>query len=259
MNKLTCNFQGRLGNLMFEVAAVVATAKRQGMTPCFPANECDYYHGIPAFQQYLKPILRQFESWNNAAAFRVHEDNIHGYSELPVFTQDTMLRGFYTCSRYFNDYRQDIINLFSRDKETVATRVRDMRTAHAGRKIVAVHIRRTDYVTDYGWALPLDYYKKAAERFPGAVFAIFSDDHAWCRSELGFLPDRAYLDDKDYICIQLLGQFDGCILANSTFSTWGAILGDPDMKKEIVSPKIWIPEGRGNHNKDIHEPHWMQI
>ena len=260
MSRITCHFQGRLGNLMFEAAAVVATAKRQGMTPCFWKEECQYYRDILAYRDYMKPILQQFEKWDNAAAFKAHEDNIHGYSALPAFSQDTMLRGFYTCSRYFNDYRKDIIELFTRrDKGVVEKKIHDLRLGYPGKQLVSVHVRRTDYVTDYGWALPLEYYQQAAQRFPGAVFVIFSDDIEWCKRVLTFMPARAYITERDFIELQMMGRLDGMIIANSTFSTWGAILGDPDMNKTVVAPQKWLPDGKGNHNHDIHEPHWVLL
>src|ERR1017187_5128288 len=112
MSRITCNFQGRLGNCMFETAAVLATAWRQNLTPCFPANECDYYRGITAFQHYLKPLLQKYPSFVDPAPFRVHEDNLYQYAALPAFESDTMLKGFYTCSQYFKDYRKEIIDVF---------------------------------------------------------------------------------------------------------------------------------------------------
>lgn len=259
MMRLTCNFQGRLGNLMFEIAAVLATAKRQGMIPSFPKFENDYYHGIPAFQQYLKPILSQFDKWTDTHAWTNYEDTIGCYTPLPTFERDTMLRGYFTCSQYFNDYRRELIELFRTDGPTVERNVEAIRRAHEGRRTVAVHVRRTDYVTDYGWDLSPDYYERAARLFPGAAFIVFSDDQEWCRQHLDCMPRRTFVSELDYIELQMMGRFDAMILANSTFSTWGAILGDPNMDKEIVGPKIWIPQGKGNHNKDIVEPHWTLL
>jgi hypothetical protein len=259
--RLTCNFQGRLGNLMFEVATVLATAWTQELTPCFQLEECDYYKGIRAFQQYLKPMLADYAHWLDPRPFAVYDESVHNYTPLPAFERDTMLKGYFTTSRYFSAHRHRIIEEFTkRDKSRVDAIANDIRRSHKGRRIVAAHVRRTDYVTDYHWELPLSYYEQAASLFPGAVFVIFTDDYPWAESNLRFMTDRQFVRERDYIEMQLMGACsDANIIANSTFSAWGAMLGDPDMTKTVVSPARWVPEGRGTHNRDIWEPHWTRI
>jgi len=260
MSRITCNFQGRLGNLMFETACVLATAWRQKLEPCWPQEECQYYKDITAFGHFIKPVLKAYGTFTDPAPFKRHEENYKKFEALPAFTTDTMLYGFYTSSRYFNDYRREIIDVFTKTyRADVAVRVEELRRRHIGKQLVAVHVRRADYVTDYFWDLPLSYYEAAAAKFPDAEFVVFSDDLDWCNKNLGFMRRPDIVNDRDYMAIQVMSRMDAIIIANSTFSAWGAMLGDPDCNKTVVAPACWVPPGRGNHNADIYEPHWIRL
>jgi hypothetical protein len=54
----------------------------------------------------------------------------------------------------------------------------------------------------------------------------------------------------------MMGKCDAHIIANSTFSAWGAMLGDRDCNKKVIAPRLWCPT---EFNKDIFEPHWILI
>lgn len=117
-------------------------------------------------------------------------------------------------------------------------------------KSVSIHIRRGDYLQIKGQLIcGLDYYKAAIEFITQAVgnpsFYVFSDDVAWCRSNLGLLfgsSNNSFVDwnigANSYVDMQLMAACKHNILANSTFSWWGAWLNDnPD--KIIIASKDW--------------------
>lgn len=102
---------------------------------------------------------------------------------------------------------------------------------------VAVHVRRGDLVADprmtarFG-VVGVDYYRRAAsyllERFTGAEFFVFSDDPEWCRTELQ-LPGPARVlsgDNQPFEDLALIAACDHAIVVNSSFSWWGAWLGE---------------------------------
>lgn len=253
---ITCNYQGRLGNLMYEIAATLAAGWDNGLTPSFPEVYHHYYEDITAFKEYILPIVKQFHQHKPETPFtRVDEAGDLSYRPV-VATENTKLFGYFTSSLYFNKYRDRITDLFSTHQERVNELYNDLRRKHAGREIVTVHVRRTDYVTDYKWDLPVSYYKEAANRFYNPVYFIFSDDQNWCNENLTFLHERVFISDKDYIELLLMGKFDGHIIANSTFSAMAVILGDPYRAKKIIAPRNWCPT---LHNPNIWEPHWNVI
>lgn len=101
---------------------------------------------------------------------------------------------------------------------------------------VAVHYRRGDYllaanIGNFG-TCPPEYYRKACSlmlgRHPEASFFIFSDDTGWAKANTG-LPGATVVDHGDgvpnYADLYLMTLCRGHIIANSTFSFWGAYLG----------------------------------
>lgn len=254
---ITCNFQGRLGNLMFEIAATLAAAWKHNITPVFPNWHDDYYKDLPAFQNYILPMLHQFYQYDKKRInFKeYHESGDFQYKPI-VIEENTKLIGWFTSSLYFDEYRDKIIDIFSTNQEYVNALAQNIMSKYPGREFVSVHVRRTDYVTDYKWDLPLNYYEEAAKQFENPIYVIFSDDPDWCREHLSFMKEKIFVTDKDYLELLLMGKFNAHIAANSTFSSMGIILGDRNKNKKVIAPKIWSPVV---HNKDIQEKHWILI
>ena len=117
---------------------------------------------------------------------------------------------------------------------------------------VSIHIRRGDYyspqyIKKLGGTCPISYYNQAINyiksKNPKVTFFVFSDDMSWVKKNL-LIPSPIYIDwnnGKDsYIDMFLMSNCLYAIIANSTFSYWGATLG---RKKEIiVYPAKWVNE-----------------
>lgn len=133
---------------------------------------------------------------------------------------------------------------------------------------VFVHVRRGDYtlphnVKRFGGICTEAYYAKAIammrERHHNARFFVFSDDISWTRNHLTMLPDNAIFIDwnynrNSYLDMFLMTHCKAAVMANSTFSYWGARLGQ---EKDVVYPKKWINAPFGAF--DIFEPDWTGI
>lgn len=124
--------------------------------------------------------------------------------------------------------------------------------------MVAVHVRRGDYIAKDWYYTDLsqtDYYERAAKIFAGEEFFLFSDDIPWCRQNfLG--ADRFDESTNPIDSLNLMARCRGHIIANSTFSWWGAWLS-PHAGK-VVAPK----EDRWQVNGQIccHVPsRWIQV
>lgn len=83
---------------------------------------------------------------------------------------------------------------------------------------------------------------------PNATYFIFSDDIKWCKENLSFAK-TVYIelptDTPDYISLYLMTKCKGHIIANSTFSFWGAFLTKEE--RICIYPKKWF----ANKNWDI--------
>jgi len=115
---------------------------------------------------------------------------------------------------------------------------------------VSVHVRRGDYVTSefsgiYGGICDVKYYVAALEwisqHYRNPTYYVFSDDIEWAKANLP-ISDAVFVDwnrgKESYMDMYLMSLCDGAVIANSTFSYWGARLGRKD--KLVVYPKTWV-------------------
>lgn len=127
---------------------------------------------------------------------------------------------------------------------------------------VSIHIRRSDYLTlDHLVVCGMEYYNRAIlyfkEKYPGAVFYIFTDDINWCRQnfigeEYIFIQGNTPFED-----MFLMSRCRHNIIANSTFSWWGAWLNN-NSGKEIIVPAKWFKDRDINYD-DLLPPGWIRF
>ena len=133
---------------------------------------------------------------------------------------------------------------------------------------VSIHIRRGDYVNSqktnqFHGVCSLEYYNEAialiVQKIANPVFFVFSDDIAWARANLKTRYSIEYVSDKkipDYEELIIMSRCKHNILANSSFSWWGAWLNEnPD--KIVIAPKKWFAENIDT--KDLIPPSWVRL
>jgi hypothetical protein len=109
---------------------------------------------------------------------------------------------------------------------------------------VSVHVRRSDYLTAKHLhtfaAVEAGYYAKAAAGFAGAAFMVFSDDITWCRDNLRLPGPVTFAEGTPaHEDLMLMAACRHHIIANSTFSWWGAWL-NPRTDKQVCAPRNWF-------------------
>ena len=116
---------------------------------------------------------------------------------------------------------------------------------------VALHVRRGDYIGNklYQGICDLDYYHAAIEKMctyvTPSVFCVFSNDIGWCREHLEqyIKAPVVYVTwntgAESYRDMQLMSCCAHNIIANSSFSWWGAWLNQ-NSSKVVIAPKRWL-------------------
>jgi len=162
------------------------------------------------------------------------------------------LEGYWQSERYFKDVediiRDDLSIIPPRDSlnRSVAKRIRSGTS-------IGVHVRFFDSDQYQGVNnLPSDYYDRAVSKieadFPDAHYFIFSDQPEAARDCIPLSDDKVTLvshnvgDDNAYADLWLMTLCDHFIIANSTFSWWGAWLGDGP-GKIVIAPGYEVREG----------------
>jgi Glycosyl transferase family 11 len=266
---------------MFQYAAGRALALRRGtelrldLGWLAPASRFVYELGVFrldvelswAYRHIRRERLREF--LRLAPAARRQDWRREGFSfdskviELP---ENTRLVGYWQSEKYFEDFA-DVVRADFRFPDAL-----DQRNAAIAREIadataVAVHVRRGDYVTDPGarqflGALPLDYYTAAArlmrDRSPDARFFVFSDDPAWCRSHLRLGGPTTFVthnQGRGHDDLRLMTLCRHHIIANSSFSWWGAWLAESEAQI-VVAPERW---GAAGDAGDVIPDRWCRL
>jgi hypothetical protein len=127
-----------------------------------------------------------------------------------------------------------------------------------------IHVRRGDYLLHFikQYNLQMNYYSEAIDtiqcRNPGIKFIVISDDIEWCKAQswptiypVEFFEPRDEL--KTFWC--MLNCNAAAIIANSTFSYWGAILGAHQVRSPVIYPNAWHLE----ETIDIFPEQWISV
>ncbi len=175
-----------------------------------------------------------------------------GFFDAP---SDCYISGYWQSEKYFAKHADRIREEFSfhlQLDDRNAEIVRRMK----GSNSVSLHIRRGDYVNNpktlavHGLC-DIDYYQAAVELVSARVvspsFFVFSDDIAWARENLKMVFPCEFIGhnqgEDSYKDMQLMSVCSHHIIANSSFSWWGAWL-NPEPQKIVIAPKKWFADGR---------------
>lgn len=170
------------------------------------------------------------------------------------------LDGYWNFERYYNAI--DYLSLFSFRKEFVKDNEKYVYMLNT-KNSCSVHIRRGDYVNTSYDILGKEYYMAAMEllqkKNPDITFYVFSDDISVARNWLGERNNIKYMDIKDKrsagVDMMLMSMCEHNIIANSTFSFWGAKLNrNPD--KIVIAPSKY---DNNKTNRVLADKDWIII
>ena len=279
---LACNQlgnNGRLGNQMFQYAALKGIAYRRGFDYCIPPFDqqgVDNYGLGDAFN------IKSFTDVANLPS--VGEPHFH-YSEEFHNTcpDDVTLVGYFQTEKYFKEIEDQIRKDFIFRDEWLEP-CKGFLQEFEGQEIAFLHVRRGDpNLVDrrgFKWAYvncsdqhpvqPLEYYEEAIKRLPeDMLILVFSDSIEWCKEQEFFQPDRFLFSESEdkysdgalvpYVDLCLMSLCDHAIIANSSMSWWGAwLMKNPN--KKVIAPKMWFGTAYSQHNtEDIYCDNWEII
>lgn len=174
--------------------------------------------------------------------------------------------GYWQNQSYFIDIEQEIRTAFKFKNELSETNENYLQHICRSNSI-SLHIRRGDYVghESLGGLCSLNYYKEAIDIIEAKIenpsFFIFSDDMEWCKSNLPLPQKTVFVEGNkgpsSYVDMQLMSNCKHNIIANSSFSWWGAWLNE-NPNKIVIAPSKWINDDNYN-DSDIIPKTWIKI
>jgi hypothetical protein len=260
MNTISINTMGGLGNVLFQVIAAYSISKRDNMSLIIdPTNHHGAHYGI---SKYISNILRNIKFSTEPLNFTGYGEPGHHYTEIPKFNTDIKLIGYFQSEKYFNEYRDEVLELLSPTNE-ITTKLTEKYSDVLKNKTTSLHVRRGDYLglPDFHPVLPIEYYKESLKIInDDSTVLIFSDDINWCESNFEFIKNKIFITDlEDFEELYLMSMCDNNIIGNSTFSWWGAWL-NKNNNKQVISPKVWFgPSLSYLITKDIYCDNWIII
>ena len=187
------------------------------------------------------------------------------YDEDVLKKENAYLCGCFQSERYFKDIEDTVREAFRfravAAPEGMGEMVKEYERQIMNSVAVSVHVRRGDYLDAaqvYGGICTEAYYDGAVaymlERYPEARFFVFSNDGKWAEEwcgrkerELGreekaqkrFVAVKGTTEENGYIDMMLMSKCRHHVIANSSFSWWGAWL-NPAGDKCVVAPERWL-------------------
>lgn len=259
-NRLGSN--GRLGNQMFQYAALRGIAAKRGYDWVIPPDTYNHKDNYGLFETFeltnVKPENIGFIN-NDKNMVEIS----HSYSEdiVEKCPDDVSVYGYFQTEKYFSHIADEIHTDFTFKKDYLdpcKEYINSLDTAP-----IFLHIRQSDNIgrEQYHPILPISYFEEALTQFPEDTQCfIFTDDINWCKKQEFFKQDRFLFNESNdrysYQSIDgtgkmqntLLPQVDLClmslcsggIIANSSFSWWGAWLQNDRGKVIAPDPKKWF-------------------
>lgn len=279
---------GGLGNQMFQYAAGRRTAIANNTELKLDITGYDHQVGITKrnYQLNIFNIDEQFASQKEITACKkpvsfltrmftrhassyVKEQHFHFDPEILSLSDNTYIEGYWGSEKYFLDVADIIRRDFTLKNKPSNANIAMLKRISTCNS-VSIHVRRSDYVNDkkthdFHGVCGLDYYKKAisliVKQTSNPHFFIFSDDPDWCRKNLQLRYPTDYmthnLGKKDYEDMRLMSACKHNIIANSTFSWWGAWLNQ-HANKIIITPKKWFNDTSIN-TEDLIPKLWSRL
>jgi len=183
---------------------------------------------------------------------------------------NTYLDGWWQDERYFKDIRPLLLREIELKKPASGRNevwLKQIKNSHS----VSLHIRRGDYVTNamtkkFHGLLSIEYYRKAIKFLQKKTdlkefqLFVFSNDIEWCKQnlDLGFPTTFVKGNKKGSEDMRLMKHCKHNILANSSFSWWGAWLNQ-NAHKIVIAPKLWFQDKKANQETDIVPDSWIRL
>ena len=263
---------GGLGNQMFQYAMYKSLEKKGKLVKL---DSKSFYETKKEHNGYelerifdIKPNkptkedLEKFDENNISTLFKIKRklfgDKKFVYDTKEyVFNKDvyklknTYLNGYWQSIKYFEGIENDIKKDF-RFKNQLDNKNLEILNEIENSNSISIHIRRGDYMSPenynmYGCIATPTYYKKAIkvieEKVENPTFFVFSNDMDWVKKNIQINSRVFYIDinsgNGSYKDMQLMSNCKHNIIANSSFSWWGAWLNE-NKNKIVIAPKKWI-------------------
>ena len=272
---MSINLKGGLGNQLFQIFSLMSISKKNDyeylIDKKYNDNRKTYWDNI--LSEIPNCADKDVEmNKKEPEIFIVNENRSTQFMDIKLDKnemQNVILKGYFQSFYYFESIRNKVFDIILKNQnEEIMKKVDDihkkLKSIYQNKKLIFIHRRAGDYTDPihkgYYSILPMSYYREALKNFDQneCAFIIFSDVQVKTMDEFALLKHKEFIVEEDYIELLLMSKMDGAIIANSTFSAWGAYLMDYYRCKTVICPKYWFAEW-DIHRLDCMEKHWIFV
>lgn len=251
--------KGRLGNQLFQLAAMLGFSKRYGAELRLP---------FWPYERYFKE--KPYSTASHSVCATVPEMAYHYtpqyYDEAIKGKECVNLDGYFQSEKYWQDCKPEVLSALE-FKEEFKNQVRAEYQEALSKPCIAVSIRRGDFVRNKNYQqIPVTFYiNNLLKEMDDHNVIFFSDDEEYCRVHFGCLKNAYFAKnnfglkyfDANVFAIKQLCLMSMCqrfVLSNSTFSWWGAYLSGSE---NVTRPEKTLDGPLAQHNeKDLYPGNW---
>jgi Glycosyl transferase family 11 len=260
---ITVRLLGGLGNQMFQRAYGIALESKGYQVAYDRTHLVEGTHREYSLDGFDSEISLRSNMGLSSIPFgnQVYEVGMRYQERYTTPIDNALMIGYWQSEQYFKNVIPKVLKAFSKFTTPLS------RQAEMYKRIIGytddsafIHVRRQDYVAlQHVHGMPsLDYYNNALEEINPTQVFIFSDDPGWCfrnfKSTYNVVHGTTKFED-----LQLMRACRHAVIANSSFSWWGAWLGDCQMPRTVIAPKQWFNPAAGIDDTDIVPERWRKV
>lgn len=267
ITKTNLSLGPQFGSQMSQYAGLLALSKHLGSEIRFVQQALTAFRGVKLFDAFNLDQLIVESNQQQYSTYTLKDV----VCDEQVFKLDSNknwdIQGWFHLYHYWNDYEDLVKDTFTFKQEILDQATKQIETIRDAESypIVSVHFRRGDYLQVASLNLTLEYYNEAISFFIEKLgyfkLVVFSDDIEWCKGV--FEGEAVYFSEgnTNYVDMCMMTLCDHNIVANSSFSWWGAYL-NKNTDKIIICPENYIgPSDKESQfiNKNYYPKDWIAL
>ena len=280
-NIITCNLMGGLGNQLFQICATIVHGMRTGRKIVFPdidvinvgTSRPTYWDD---FLSGIKTLTRPPDYIANHKFTNYNENSFH-YSDItvPKTMCDLRMNGYFQSYKYFDSKKDVLFKIMKIREQQEAVSMQFFSYFDASYNNIAMHFRLGDYkeIQNYHPLMPYQYYENSLAHIISQktgrhrVLYFNQEEDNMLVSEYIYklkarFPDVLFMkvDDKipDWKQLLIMSCADDNIIANSTFSWWGAYFNERP-RKIVCYPELWFGPALNHDVRDLFMESWTCV
>ena len=246
---IVTRFEGRLGNQLFQYATGRCLSYKHNteLKIDIMLARIDFRESFYKLKNFN--VVENFATPNDIHSLKlIKESQVKNVDEIINAPDNVYLHGYWQNEKYFSEIRDILLREMTLKNPLSKISALWKEKILSSTCAVSVHVRHGDYTT-YGarnsfGVLSTEYYFDCVEElkktFSDITIFVFSDDIQWCKSNLNFDVPTEFVEgcEYDFEELYLMSCCKHNVVANSTFSWWGAWL-NPNPNKKVFTPDPW--------------------